>query len=317
MFKSRITKPIRRPAGRPTANRFRVGAARLMTPNAMFATSSAVAAGSANCTAPASIRPPQLATIQSPRARAARRPAAASKLSDTSRIVARWPPSERKISVPKIKKNWLITRHRHAALRIDIVARPRPMLIAIVWPAVISASKIICRQKPIAAPIRTSCATMSPRARELERRRRTARAARPATSPPARGEAHRASARGVRRTAGRHRGSAAIAKERPDEPPARASIRASQDVERDAWVCGCAGAQPIRRGNALERRCGVVRRAPSASSGPAKHQRGDEHEQLRDERQRHLVDLRRGLEHADQRGRRPARRAAAAPPAAA
>ena len=41
------------------------------------------------------------------------------------------------------------------------------MLIAIVWPAVISASKIICRQKPIAAPISTSCATMKPARSEI------------------------------------------------------------------------------------------------------------------------------------------------------
>ena len=36
------------------------------------------------------------------------------------------------------------------------------MLIAIVWPAMISASKIICRQKPIATPIRISCSTVKP-----------------------------------------------------------------------------------------------------------------------------------------------------------
>ncbi len=36
------------------------------------------------------------------------------------------------------------------------------MLIAMVWPATINASKIICRQKPIAVPIRTSCATTRP-----------------------------------------------------------------------------------------------------------------------------------------------------------
>ena len=43
-----------------------------------------------------------------------------------------------------------------------IVAKPKPMLIAIVCPAMISASKIIWRQKPIATPIRTSCSTVKP-----------------------------------------------------------------------------------------------------------------------------------------------------------
>ena len=51
-----------------------------------------------------------------------------------SRIVARWPPSARKISVPRIKKNWLITGTDTPRCGSIIVAKPRPMLIAMVCP---------------------------------------------------------------------------------------------------------------------------------------------------------------------------------------
>ena len=61
-----------------------------------------------------------------------------------------------------ITKNWLMTGTEMPRCGSIIVASPKPMLIAIVWPAMISASKIICRQKPIATPIRTSCSTVKP-----------------------------------------------------------------------------------------------------------------------------------------------------------
>ena len=68
MLSSSNRKPINRPAGRPTANRFSVGAARLITPNAMLAIKSAVAAGNAILSAPANIWLPQAATVHAPSA---------------------------------------------------------------------------------------------------------------------------------------------------------------------------------------------------------------------------------------------------------
>ncbi len=59
-----MTRPNTSEIGKPTAKRFSAGAARLMTPKAMFTMSSAVTPGRATASAPEKICVPQLTMLQ-------------------------------------------------------------------------------------------------------------------------------------------------------------------------------------------------------------------------------------------------------------
>ena len=156
----------RRPAitGKPTANRFSVGAARLMTPKAMFTISSAVTPGSAMRSAPEnSCDPhcddrPQACVAET--ARADRQGAKA--LRPESRSARRW-PFEREESQRHQQRVELPQRRRLAPRSGSMLkAKARPMPLARSWPPSVRASNISCSAKPSATPMTTCCTvTMS------------------------------------------------------------------------------------------------------------------------------------------------------------
>ena len=97
---STMRKPTTSEIGKPTANRFSVGAARLTTPKARLTISNAVTPGSAMEMAPANSWPPQRIIIHRPsRPRPSMPMGSVVKPWISTSIKARWPPSARKVSV--------------------------------------------------------------------------------------------------------------------------------------------------------------------------------------------------------------------------
>src|ERR1700722_1265190 len=170
-------------------------------------------------------------------------------------------------------------------------ANDKPMLLASIWPPSVTASKVSCRQNPSAAPSSSCCTVMRRPGSESGEMSGAAgkSGATRAAMPPASTTRTRAGTVAAPNTG-------AIMKQAP--------MRTNGQNSCSSQCSSCPGLRVIMAASvkecrdALDEFAGVARQHLE-HPWPGYHEGGRHRQQLWDERQRALVDLRRRLEGAD------------------
>ena len=140
--------------GKPTANRFSVGAARLITPNARFTTSNAVMPGSATINAPANSWLPHAAIFHIARPSKPGHPDRQRRESlrehfDQHQMAVEREKRQRDQQHVQLPSTGVLAPRNGSTLN----AKPKPIEFDSNWPPIASASKISCNAKPMATPM--------------------------------------------------------------------------------------------------------------------------------------------------------------------
>ena len=151
--KMRTPNPAKIMAGKPTEKIFKLGAARVATPNPMLMNSSATMTGKAVSRAPKNNMELQAMTCFMASVLMRLLPMGRLlKLSTTKFKSKAWPPKPTKMSVASTNKNWEITGTL-PMLGSIMVAMDKPMALAMDWPATTMAAVTTCSMRPISKPI--------------------------------------------------------------------------------------------------------------------------------------------------------------------
>src|SRR6266403_304799 len=199
--------------------------------------------------------------------------------------------------MPTIMNNWPITVVFAPRCGSTKVAKPKPMVREMVWPANISASKVSCTTIPMATPISTSCAAASrPAPEKIDRA--AGICTRGAIKNPSVSDMTILTLPGMTV-------SLAIGAARTN-PPTRSMghhiLPTHWDTSAASRVRGCTGVLADHGRNAGVK---IMREIGEHTQDPrAGHEQGEyQQQQFRNEAQRGLVDLGRRLQHADDQAR--------------
>ena len=165
MISSTPMKPAVSVIGKPTANRFSCGAARVSTPSAMLATSRMATIGSDSSRPAANtVSPVRAMKPQPPALTGAVVTGSHSKLRTRMSIISRWPFTARKSRVASRFRKSDSTAVCPPASGSKKIANDRPICMPISAPAMSTAAKTMRIMKPMAMPMNICCAKIaSPR----------------------------------------------------------------------------------------------------------------------------------------------------------